>query len=748
MNKDNKNRKVSKPKQKKKPQGKDNSEVKKITIVKQENDTRKNDRRDNTKEQEEKNKRKKKLDKQKKEKVSTLGFLTELALNKATKGSLDIQGSDFEISYAKVLSETHQKRIIAILEYPIEVKAGHLEGIRKEVFRDIPPYQRKDIQIDISEHSIQHNIPVINNKKFKSAESNFRRQLSVNINDRNTKEAARRAGASTVGLSKDDPILLRKRIKRLERKVDSFGTVERNNTRGSKMVKTYTFVEISASNAELLEMTADKVQGVLAINNYKYKDVMGDVEKYLKSFGLGNLRYSKQIKDTPFLAQTLTTEITSLSTTYSEGIIRSKQGDIYFGHSIATGYPFHLSFSESTDAANILIVADSGSGKTVFIKTVALFAMNHKDTTYNLIINDYKGNEYLAFSRFDNSIKIPFGMDNPRFVNTLIIPDYKKYNLSEPEVAYQLAVASTEKRLRILVGQADIMQDSKTQSICGDIVKRIYLNNSVDIRKPETYKNINDLDFRDVIWEQVMFVTSESKDFEVRHGSKALQYVKTQLEPYFSPYGTKRYVFQNPISLDELMDLKIIVFDYGTQTASSSMVLSDKDIEEKIFQKDYITNLYSSVNKLKRQYTMEFDEEVQRKINNPLLLKALSSEISGSRSNNKINVLVTNSVAGFLDSKERDASAIRDNLNTVILGRCKPEVAEDVIRHFSLQTARDRIDGVLRGSGPFKNSFLCAVNTGTFYDMVVTSMRLPPKLLESDMYMSKDIENGIDLRIQ
>ena len=57
-------------------------------------------------------------------------FYAEKILNKATRGSLDIQGSQFEISYSKILSETHKKRVIYIYEYPTKVYPGHLEALR------------------------------------------------------------------------------------------------------------------------------------------------------------------------------------------------------------------------------------------------------------------------------------------------------------------------------------------------------------------------------------------------------------------------------------------------------------------------------------------------------------------------------------------------------------------------------------------------------------------------------------------
>ena len=61
---------------------------------------------------------KEKTKNQSENKISMVDFYAEKILNKATRGSLDIQGSQFEISYSKILSETHKKRVIYIYEYP------------------------------------------------------------------------------------------------------------------------------------------------------------------------------------------------------------------------------------------------------------------------------------------------------------------------------------------------------------------------------------------------------------------------------------------------------------------------------------------------------------------------------------------------------------------------------------------------------------------------------------------------------
>lgn len=174
----------------------------------------------------------------------------------------------------------------------------------------------------------------------------------------------------------------------------------------------------------------------------------------------------------------------------------------------------------------------------------------------------------------------------------------------------------------------------------------------------------------------------------------------------------------------------------------------DKEIEANMFQKEFFSNLYSAYNKLKKEYTVEFDEEVQRQLNNPVLMKSLNDKVTGGRSNNKINILIINAIEGLLGSDNPNASAIRGNINTVILGKVKKAEALSTINYFGLEQAMSRVSHIITSNDKYQNSFLCAINTGKMYDMTVTKMRIPPYLYNTDLFRSKDVEENKSTVIQ
>lgn len=678
------------------------------------------------------------LDKQ--SRVSTLNYYTERLLNKMTKGSLDIQGSSFEISYSKIMSETHKKRVIYIKEYPMYIYAGHLEKIRLDAKRKMPESDIRKCDVNIIEHTMMHHINFANNKKLKSSERNFRRQL-IDINTQRTKTiSAMRTGVTALGTSRDDIQILNKRQKRLERKIYSYTDINFHQSRGGETLKTYCFIEIVGETTAITDELADNVIQLLSVSGYKYEEIT-ELDEYLSTFGLASVNFQKKMK-WDIHPLTVTSDVSAVTPTYSEGIIRSAAGDVYIGNSLETGYPVFISFSESAAAQNVLVVADSGSGKTVLVKTIVLGSLNHRQNTYNVVVTDYKGGEwsYMAKS-MDKAEEVSMGMANPKFVNTLAIPDYETYGFEDPTSSYYLALGYTVKLLATLSGTEDKTKLSQVQNVCNDIVERVYLYNQIDVKRPSTYHISSEIPFRESLWEAIEYICTKSDDMEKRHGKELLSLVKTSLEYYFTAEGSKSYMFENSLSIDELMKKKLIIFDYGAQTAGGQGTLLEKEVHAKILQKNFFTILYSAKNKLSGQYTIEIEEEVQRQLNSPMLSQELNDKITGGRSSNRSTILLTNTVLGLLsNTTDTNITAIKENINTVMLGRCKKEVAGSVMQYFDLMQAQSRVMSILTGNGQYSNSFLMAFNTGKVFDMCVAKVTLPKSIIDSPMFESRKVE--------
>lgn len=672
------------------------------------------------------------------ENLSTLDFFVEHFLNKFTHGELDSQESDFEVTYSRILSANSKKRIIAVKEYPEYILPGHLEKIRNIALNSIPESDRVGCSINIVTHVKPNTTPVLNNKKLESAKKNFISQASSDYQDYLRAYSAKETGKYGIQSYRGSLDGLRERILRLYRRINSYEYVSNYKGKGGELTNTFVFFECCGDTIEKCDKLTEIIIGNLINNKYKYKEVT-ELQEYLKKFGVAGLDLDSKT-DIGVHYTELNTELTSSDIEYSEGIIRSQQGDVYVLSSLDTRYPVFISFSESSDSGNMIVLGESGSGKTLLVKSMILSALNHKGNTYNVVIDDLKGSEY-TFDKFINKATvISMGISNPKFINTIAIPDYKKFGFPNPQAAYALCFNSTIKLLATLTGTSNKDKEDSIYNVCTDIVDALYIQMGVDKKLSTTYTKSHQVNFRQAIWEAISSVTTASSSMESRHGKQILGHVRASLEQYFTDKGSKAYMFDNPVNIDDALDMKVVIFDYGAQQAGGNESMLDKEIESRLLMRNFFSTLYSSKNKLNKEYTLIVEEEIQRQLNNPHLAKMLNDTVTGGRSSNTSTILITNTITPLLDSKNLDIGAIKENIKTVLLGKVKREVADRTIDFFGLETAKDRVIDVVSNVGNYEHSFLLAFDTGRVFDMTIGKVVIPPKLVKHDIFKSRDIE--------
>lgn len=677
--------------------------------------------------------------------VGTIELLSEKALNKVTRGALDVQTSNFQIADDLFMSETLFKRVLIINELPAKVKPGYLEKIRFDVMRSLPESERHKVDIIFSQHSVPCYIS-FNDKKLNTRERNYRSQLMRD--ERSYEELYYQV--NTAGLYKSREMLedLASSISRLTRKTESFRKVQEEQIKGHSTVQTFTFLEVASEDKTLCGVVMEQLLKLLQSRDFMTKEL--DPEGYFKEFGMASIDIKDKMK-LDVSSSMLTTDISSAMQEYTQGITRTAGGDIYVGHDIDVFYPVYISLSSNTSNQNILIIADSGSGKTVMAKTIALFGLNHmyedkdgnKKSSYNFIISDYKGGEYKPLAdQTKNSEIISFGIQDPKFIDTLKIPDGNLFNFERPEAAFELAFNSTARILATLAGIEGLSSKEVTsvENVCNDIVDYAFKFNGIDRDDPRTYHLADILDYREALWEAIQEITIRSIDMVSRHGKENLQRVKIALEPYFRASGPKNYMFSRSITIENLLKRKMVIFDLGFQTSASTATVTNREMQANMFQKNYFSTLYSIYNKQNNEFTIDIDEEVQRQIDNPLLAKEISEKITGGRSLNRCAILITNSITAILNSNRADVESIKENISSIIVGRGKRNVGQQVVDYFGLDSMRGRINLVTSNQGKYKRSFLLALKTVDSYDMAIVKVYLPRKVMESPIMVSRSVE--------
>lgn len=677
------------------------------------------------------------------EKVNQLEFLTEKAINAVTKGSLDIQQSEFEFGSQTIMSSNHIKRVIQITRFPEFIMTGHLEKITKEVKELVPPSFRNQIGVNL----IEHNIPMqlfMADKRVKGSERRLRSMLGV-LKKKINEDMSLIESAKNIRTSRESVDGLMKQRMITERKLYSFEYINRCMNRGVKVMKSYIFIEVTAEDREIL---ADCVRNLLVRLNssgYIARDLM-QLRDYSKEFSLASIKPSMKTK-TPVVPMTTTTQISSMTNSYEQGLVRTPTADVYIGHEIDNNYPAYISYSESTDKWVELILAESGGGKSLMGATRSLFASMHKNGTYRQVARDYKGDE--AWTNIARLVKggkvISMNISNPSFINTFAItPNSKKYGMTQKEM-FNLCSSQTANMLAVLcgAGESDINSQTRAriESVCIDIVKNAYRMNGILIEETKTYQKSNELDFRPIMWDAIKMVTADSKDYEEKHYDKnILSLIRNALQPYFSNTGEKNYLFNNSVDIEELMESPYITFNYGLKTGAGDKILTPSEKTYRTLQEMFFVTLYMGYNYANNKFTLYWIDDLQEQLNNTLGIRELSQIITVGRSINMKPIMITNIVSTLLHSSNEVVDSIKKNISVATIGKAKEDEAKMLLDYLGYNDLFYKSRDVFSSIGKMRYSFLLVQNTAGDYSACISKVMLPKHIINSNIFKTTTTE--------
>lgn len=672
-------------------------------------------------------------------------ILVEDALNKLTKGELEVQESSFELSYNKILATNFVKQVVQIIELPQDgVYAGYLEQLRDDLKESFPPEQQQMFDVVLLQY-LSDNHQNLSSRKLKGLEASLIKQLKAYEYDRQVAEDPMKGFSSSMQemaqqdrltrssiesqkASREEIMMIETRIQRVVRKLTTFEEVQKFQLQGGHCLDCYMFIEVYARDIELLAVVMDRLREMLSGRKFSYREIL-DLSNYLKTFGVASLTPLTKKSKFDVLPFLTTSNIPLLSNSFKSGIVRSKNPEIYMGNQVGNNYRFDISVTDSGSAENYLMIAKSGAGKSGFLAIAALTTM---DNPYiSIIIKDYKGKEWTPFAKLFPTCATVVSMDtdNSVFVNTYKIPDYKLYGFENPSSAFMLSLGIT---IKILMALVDPIEDEikLVQDICTDICNRVYLTKGVAIDKHSTYENSHGIDFKRDTWQAITEMCNDN-DMRIRYSDEKLSLVKRALEPYFGYKGTKAGFFAREIDLNTLLfNNRIIVFDYGAQSVGGAYGQTSNEIRTRVFQESYCETLFTALQKRAGKYTLIITEEIQRLMSDKLMMQTLNHQFTGGRSANIINIGITNTVGSLIHNNEPDIVAIKENITGYIIGNCDASVVRDLVEYTNLKDIQYTLDTISRGKGNYKHAFLVHNLLGKF-DTVVTKMPVTQEMLNT-----------------
>ena len=399
----------------------------------------------------------------------------------------------------------------------------------------------------------------------------------------------------------------------------------------------------------------------------------------------------------------LTDELIARTRSYDQGKVGDK--GIYWSTDIFSGFPTKKQIKrDGVSAENIVILAETGGGKSFYVKTKILELT--ADPDYMITILDIEGDEYIPLATYvasGDSVEIlNMGEGQGSYFDPVEIPI-----TGNPEVdrgMYDLSKSFTIAMLQTLVGRT-VMSDNKqgpwVRKILNKIVEDTYEQAGVTIQQ-HTWNLSRGLNLKDVFNRLISFYRDVQERSEEDWGQEeafysndefrnAMDVTVASLSDYFSPHGVRRNVFSRKVSMNELWDTKMVVCSFGMKGKSASIV---DEVQLGLIQlyAGMLTNVRSNFAKAQNKYNVKVFEEFQRYGGLPDADKVFQVAFTGGRKLGDVNIIISNEAGRLLDD---DRFRVFENATSISIGAIgSAEVRRRLCDVLSLEKYQEDLDKI------------------------------------------------------
>ena len=432
---------------------------------------------------------------------------------------------------------------------------------------------------------------------------------------------------------------------------------------------------------------------------------------------------------------TVTDEILARFNTYSQGTLGVK--GICFGIDIYSSFPVLKQVKRTQeDAENWLISAETGGGKSYFIKSLILQLLAKG---FNGTIMDIEGFEYLPLAKMlKDDLKIQIvnmaegqgGYFDP--VEIAIYPDatYEEQNqMRQNSVEFSLAI------LKVLLGQA-YQEDVYLSVVIDDAVSLAYLSRGITENRYTWGKSAGMSLFDIYATLKTLVDYREEPQYK-----QAVKKAVSLISKYFEPGGTRAALFKSPIAVQDIIDADLVICSFGMAGKSQSAV---DEVQMALMQLGaaQLSHQRSLYSKTRKKFNFKVWEEFQRWGKFPGADKTLGVALTGGRKLGDVNIIITNVIAEMLGE---DRFNVFSNVTSFLIGAIgDSKVREDLCIRLSIpnmlpelnaistvRSNRDEEGGSGGGNSIYRYSFLCGLDKSKY---AITKMVLPDHLAKSNLF--------------
>lgn len=551
------------------------------------------------------------------------------------------------------------------------------------------------------------------------------------------------------------------------RKASLIYLADADRRRSRNMFKYRTLMIVSGKRGENFDKSIFEINNYCKNQGLTITRVDYNIDMFLSAFS----PFSMEIGNGA-LAQvgsnTITDELLARFSNYSQGKI-GKQG-IMFGTDIYSGYLVYKQIKrKNTDAENILITAETGGGKSYFLKALLLQLIALPD--YNGTINDIEGFEYIPFGAFisknDSVVVLNMAEGQGCYFDPFEI--ILTGDPEQDENMFSYSKSFTSSIMCVCVGEKLLEENTWAQKIVNNAVAKAYSDLGVSASDMNTWSNTKGHDlyyvyskFKELYSEYFSLKEKGEEELELYERYKlnpkyidALDNVVANLSEYFEPLengGVRSDVFQKKVSLEDIVDAKLVINSFGMAGKSADTIDKTQMALTQLSAAN-ISHIRSVFSKAQGKYNFKVWEEFQRWGQFPGSATTIKTAITGGRKLGDVNFIITNNVVELLDE---DRFAIFDNVTSFAVGAIvNSDTRKRICERLSVPQLLPDLDSIVLKRGDAE-TFESAGDSETVskYDKAflvhldksvstIVKMNLPPHISKSGIF-----ETGVSVDLK
>lgn len=427
------------------------------------------------------------------------------------------------------------------------------------------------------------------------------------------------------------------------------------------------YIIVRAPNGVMLGKAIDEVCAYLDKHHTLYKCIKSNIQQHIEHIAMISDSSSRKMKNIPYTLQT--TETIAESMPIVQGMNDTK--GTLMGMNKKNFSPYFCDFRSSSNAKNICVEGGSGFGKTFWCEALLI---DMYAQMYGMLIMDIKGNEFNAFTKATNGIEIGLAYTSPIYVNTFV---WRRADLGDMDY-----VQYTDKMLNLSKQMLQIMcnftnEDDKAscEALLDSFLLSLYTSIGALAENPNTWETTESLDPFVVFDYLERYMSYEIRS---KYGNVATRTLD-RLRVYISRNGSNSHMFRQPIVYTDILDSQVVTFNFGL--IGNTNMQDSVAFKLKFLFMRILSDEYGAYRKSKGLWTVEVLEESQ--IVDDTVLEMYTKAITLGRAQNKINILLGNSLSALANNKV--AAPMLDNFSIYVLGKLNYSSIKYAVQEFNLR---------------------------------------------------------------